>query len=233
MRKDFLSGRPQEKVVVYSGDRYWLSALITIRINAPLTAAGYQIIQGNDSQGLMVTDLTGVDFVIVHRDFPRQINQYFHVLREARKHEIPIIYEIDDLLFDLPADHPERRNGYYTQGLVAMLLAARKADLVTTTTEQLANFLCPFNPNIRILPNYLDDSLWHMKPPKQAEPDQGKIVVGYIGGESHFPDLKMIVPALTALIEKYGSEIEFKFWGLQPPEELTANSQVEGFPPSE
>jgi glycosyltransferase involved in cell wall biosynthesis len=231
MKKRSLSGNQvQETVVCYTND-IWSSALSEVRLKAPLEAAGFQVVQGNDYENLLIKDLAGVNFVVVQRDFPRYIDHFFNILRQTREHKIPLVYEIDDLLFDLPEDHPDHQGGTFVEGLVPMLTALSKADLVTVSTEPIADFLRPFNPNIRVLPNYLADSFWHLNPPRRTEISQNEVIIGYIGSHTHLPDLNMIMQALVTILDRYGSGIALKFWGGKPPEELLTYSQVEWNPP--
>jgi glycosyltransferase involved in cell wall biosynthesis len=230
MRKESLSGTSlQETVVCYTNDT-WSSALSEIRLKTPLEAAGFQVAQGNDCQNLLIKDLARVNYVVVQRDFPRYIDHFFNILRQTREHKIPLIYEIDDLLFDLPYDHPDYQNGSFLDGLVPMLIVLSKADLVTVSTEPIADFLRPFNPNIHVLQNYLADSIWNIKQPHQTESSKTEVVIGYIGSHTHLPDLNKITQALISILNQYGSRITLKFFGGKPPEELSTYSHIEWYP---
>lgn len=222
--------RTPNTVVCYTGQS-WVSAITEIRLKAPLTKAGFQVIQGNDFSNLLVDDLAGVEYVVIQRDFPRYLKSFFHILRQTREYMIPFIYEIDDLIFELPEGHPDRMTSYYSEGLVPMLTALNKADLVTTSTDALANYIKPFNPNIQVLPNYLIDSLWELKPPQKQEDNKNTVVVGYVGGHTHYPDLELITPGLMSILDLYGNRISFKLFGVDPPGKLLASSQVNSFPP--
>jgi len=220
----------QKKVVCYISES-WSSAVTEVRLRAPLSTIGFQVIQGNNFHEILVKDLVGVDYVVVQRDFPRNIAFFFDILMQAREYEIPIIYEIDDLLFDLPDDHPDRHSSYYLDGLVPMLIAIGKADLVTVSTKALEKFISPFNPNTQVLQNCLADSFWHLKAPQMTEKPQDKVSIGYIGSHTHYPDIKMITGALTSILDQYGSKIDLIFFGVTPPDELLAYSQVDCSPP--
>ena len=103
-------------------------------------------------------------------------------------------------------------------------------DLITVATPRLKEILLPFNPNIEVIPNYLDNSLWKLKNDNLLEAGKQKIVVGYMGGHTHKADLLMVLPALLQLVEKYPERIQFQFWGINPPNELMKISTVNWCP---
>lgn len=219
----------KKNVVCFTGGA-WSDSVTKIRLKAPLTMAGFRVIQGNDRDNILVENLSSADYVVVQRDFPRYMESYFHIIKQARSVGIPVIYDIDDLLFDLPDDHPERHSSYYLEGLGPMFIAINQADLVTVSSQALADALCPYNPNIRVLNNFLDDSLWHMSThPKETEHPE-TVTIGYMGTDTHYPDLMMIVQSIADVIKQYGDSILFKFWGVKPPDFLLANPQVRWYP---
>ena len=83
-------------------------------------------------------------------------------------------------------------------GLERTKIAMSKADMVTTTTELLADVFREFNPNTKVLPNCIDFSLWKKLPFK---PHQG-IRVGWTGGYSHFEDWKILANVLPEFMRQ-------------------------------
>jgi glycosyltransferase involved in cell wall biosynthesis len=77
-------------------------------------------------------------------------------------------------------------------GLERAKKAMSIADMVTTTTPVLANVFKEFNPNVKVLPNLVDLTLWQ-KLPFQAH--EG-IRMGWTGGYSHFEDWKILAQVL-------------------------------------
>jgi len=49
-----------------------------------------------------------------------------------------------------------------------MITAMVDADLVLVPTEELRRIAEGFNPNVIVLPNYLDDTLWHLRTPRDS-----------------------------------------------------------------
>jgi len=167
------------------------------------------------------------DLIIIQRDYPRDLKQYEKIVRQANFHRKPIVFEIDDYLWQLPLDHPDRINGHYLDALWPMLLAAQQADAIVVTTPKLLGFLRQLNSNVKLLPNYFDDNRW-----KFCEPTQENEVVriGYMGGNSHRQDIQMILPALKVILRQYSSKIQLVFWGIKPPKEISGAANVEWHP---
>lgn len=75
----------------------------------------------------------------------------------------------------------------------------RDADLVTVTTDKLAEYASQYNKNVVVLPNAVDFSRWwklDLKPNKQLR-------VGWSGGHSHYEDWTTIREPLNNLMREY------------------------------
>lgn len=83
----------------------------------------------------------------------------------------------------------------------------KRADMVTTTTEYLAENLKNINPNTIVLPNLVDFSTY----PK-VEMVKKEIRVGWQGGSSHYEDLWIIKGAIKEILRKY-ENVKFVFLG--------------------
>jgi glycosyltransferase involved in cell wall biosynthesis len=206
-------------------------AMCVLRILGPAKAAGIKVVRGVDEGGIHFERVSEGDIVVIQRDFSRQLDAYENIFAMAHAEKKPVVMDLDDLLFELPADHPDRRSYYYTDSLLPMLQAVMEADLVTVATAALSDYLLGFNKNIRVFPNYLADEWWKLSKPPSDELLDGTITIGYMGGPSHQPDLISILPALKNIQKKYQPKVRFHFWGIEPPPELEATSQVDWCPP--
>jgi hypothetical protein len=142
-----------------------------------------QIICKLTSQGLSWTDIMGVDMVFLHRPC-RQDDLV--IMQIAYNCGVPTWVDYDDWLFDLPGWNPNA--GYYhatsTQNIVAQCLSC--ADVVSCSTEALAQSLRLVNDNVVILPNaYRSDLFTYRK--KEIEPRQP--IVYWRGSNTHDGDL--------------------------------------------
>jgi glycosyltransferase involved in cell wall biosynthesis len=206
-------------------------ALTVLRFLGPAQQLGWKVISGIEGGQANIEAIREADVVILHREFCRDVKTYEQVTSLAHSLKIPVIFDLDDLLFELPEYHPDRISGFFANALVPMLQAVIEADLVTVSTRSLRDYLLPFNQNIEVIPNYLDDSLWQMKQPSQTVAENGAITIGYMGGHSHQPDLQMVLPALLEIHEKFPQKIRFHFWGINTPPELAPFSDLDWCPP--
>lgn len=74
--------------------------------------------------------------------------------------------------------------------------ALTMADMVTTTTDVLADVFREFNPNVKVLPNCIDLELWKELPFQKHE----GVRVGWSGGYSHFEDWKILAHVLPEFL---------------------------------
>jgi glycosyltransferase involved in cell wall biosynthesis len=231
----FLPARPGKdasmkisSAVVYSFSLNAEEPMAYLRLIAPLRQAGIELINGFEAGQSNLARLEGADVVVFQREFPTRFADYRKIVTLARQQGKPIVFELDDLLFSLPEIHPDRHEGhYYGPTLLPMFQALLEADLVTVTTPALAEALAAYNPNVIVLPNCLDEALWTLKPPARSDSAKTGLIIGYMGTNSHLPDLALIAPVLRELIEHYPEKIRFHFWGAPPPAELSALPQVQ------
>ena len=230
-----MSNSSLHRVVIYTPYK-WEHALVSLRLTRPLQQAGIELIRGNDGMDIHPERVSQAEAVVLQREFPENLEVYEQILTLARAEQKPVIYEIDDQLFELPENHIDYPTHYYSPALFAMLRAVIEADLVTTTTFHLQKYLRRFNPQTILLPNYLDDSLWTLAQPAPdtlAAPSTGdQVVIGYMGSDTHQPDLETVTPLLAQLLERYPDRLRLRFWCAQPPESLRSHPLVEWIPVS-
>lgn len=124
----------------------------------------------------------------------------------AKSRKVRVIYDTDDAL-DLvdpwnPAFSDSRK-----QEETALTMVTR-ADVVTTTTPELAQHLKKWNPNVVVVPNSVDPEEWAPRPRSANQP----IRVGWLGGNSHFLDIAIALDAIADL--KKRSNFTFVIYGL-------------------
>ncbi len=129
------------------------------------------------------------DLVIIRRHFPRHFEAYQAVMAQAREHGKKVVYELDDLLTELPEAHPDY--GHYRQSR-AISDGCVRGHAVVCSTPGIRDYLYALNPNIFIFPNYLDDTLWSLRsgPQQIDETPNRPLVLGYLGSHSHMQDLE-------------------------------------------
>ena len=208
---------PIQKIALYTAYP-WEHALVDLRVEGPCREAGIEVLRGGNGPDADPESVREADLVLIQRDFPRYTEAYQQVLRQARAARVPVVFDLDDLLLELPPHHPDRAIHYYTEALAPMLHAIVEADAVTASTGLLRDYLREFNPRVWLLPNYLDDRFWQLRAPQEGDSDP--LVIGYIGGSTHAPDLEYIAPALQSIAQNHGRAVQLRFWGGAPPEAL-------------
>ena len=187
-----------------------------IRVLRPLAAAaramGHEL-RPIDVGQLLAGGITGIDALVVQRDaVPAVLME--PLLRSVEVHDVPLLYEIDDLLWDLPDDHGDHEIDLAQQG--AIISVARAADLVTTSTPVLRDRLARYNTRVRVVGNAPDQELWR-SPLPAAQVEEIAALHGlrrdvprvlYMGSRSHAADLELIAPAVEAfLVSHPGYEV--------------------------
>ncbi len=197
-----------------------------LRVLGPARQMGIKVIKGIEKDTVIVDRVSDGDVVVLQRDFPRNLDSYEKVLKLAHELGKPVILDIDDLLFELPESHPDRLSNAYLEALFPLFQALMEVDLVTVSTTALCNIFLPYNKNIIVLPNYLDDHLWHLKPPASSSAQDETVIIGYMGSYTHQPDVVGILPILLDLLERYPTRLQLHFWGVRPPDDLASMGQV-------
>lgn len=211
--------RPPLPMILFTADA-WEHVCPIVRLTGPAAAAGLTVIQGTDWQAgqleVFLERISEAGLVILQRDFPVYQEAYEAVLGEARRLKKPVVYELDDLLPELPFDHPGAQR--YLPTRLAILRALSEVDGAVGSTPAICAYLRQFQTRVHLLPNYLDDAIWQLHPPAPAA--DRPITIGYLGSSSHLADLEMIAPVLERLLLRYGSTLQLRIWGLTPPESL-------------
>ena len=196
----------------------WNSAVVVLRVTGPAERAGIRVIKGNQGSKVSPELVSDADLVVIQRDFPRFWQDYKAVISEPGYAGNPFLYDLDDLLVEIPGDHSHA--GDYLGELLAMLHAILDADMVAASSKPLVAYLCEMNPNTRLVNNYLNDELWQIKPPKVGGGEDNMVTIGYMGGQTHQADLTLVENSLLKVCEKYPDKVKLRFWGVQPPPKL-------------
>ena len=96
----------------------------------------------------------------------------------------PVVYEMDDDVFTVDPKSPAYSAYGYAQESLRYCLS--RADLVTVSTGPLGDVARKLNPNVAVLPNYVDEAMLEIKRPRR---DDGKLVIGWAGSATHAPDI--------------------------------------------
>ncbi|MCB8881579.1 glycosyltransferase [Acidisoma cellulosilytica] len=209
-----------------------LSGCTYIRGLLPLThaAAGRDIevtlASAEEALGLKSDILMAQRFAVPDQESARRL------LVHARNSRTPLLYDLDDDLVDLPADHPEAERLRPLAAGIATLLSG--VSRVHVSTARLAERLVSLVPGgraaIDIVPNGLDEELWSLGLGDQGKPEMaalaaagvqmGPVRILYMGTATHGADLDLILPVLRRLHETFGDRIAVDLVGVTGPGEL-------------
>jgi GT2 family glycosyltransferase/glycosyltransferase involved in cell wall biosynthesis len=135
------------------------------------------------------------DVLLVQRTAIKDMDTAERLVQRCRARGSRLVFEIDDDLFDM-GDHPESEQ-YAKVAEIAKWLAV-SADAILTPSEILRQRMLALNPNIFVLPNYLDDRLW--TPPSSTPPfKDGQVRFLYAGTMSHRDDLEFLGRVVQSL----------------------------------
>jgi len=146
----------------------------------------------------------------------------------AQENNKPVVIENDDYLFGVS---PNNIGGYgawnpgklfihrFTQQMV-------KADALILSTPQLGREYFPYNSNIYILPNFLNEDKWINPLIKKKD---GYLRIGWAGGNAHFDDLKMITKVIEKIVLENKDKVKFETMGMLKKELKGVFSNLEEF----
>jgi len=105
----------------------------------------------------------------------------------TKTYKTPIIYEIDDLLINIPEWN--YASDYYKENEGHIEEIMRKVNGITTSTEKLKEVYSKYNSNIEVIPNHLPKFVWGEIRPKhenypRTEKERPRIL--WAGSENHF-----------------------------------------------
>ena len=116
-----------------------------------------------------------------------------------------LVYEMDDDPFSVDVVNTQAYPSY-KDGVTLKTIAegARVADLVTVTTEPLAEVFRKLNPDVRVVPNCIPASVLAIERPRHE-----RLTIGYAAGSSHLRDLAMIARTWDSVWRETGTRGHF------------------------
>jgi len=141
------------------------------------------------------------DVLVFSRTYP---TNPLELLRLAKGMGKRIIYEVDDDLWTINSDNPAVIIGTAQKDTYETMI--KEADVITTTTERLANKLKKLNKNVFVCPNAINYHLGMESSrfkPREGKEEGKKLIIGYTGASSHWNDLNLIIDVIIELQKKY------------------------------
>lgn len=159
------------------------------------------------------------DIVVFQRPMQKEMLEAAKILKLKGK---KIVYDNDDT-YRKDAGLPRQMKGMYEEQIDAKIEEidgilkefVSIADLVTTTTEFLADEYRPLNPNTIVLPNMVDPMDW--RPPIRNEGE--KVRIGLVGSVVNNQDYAPVIDLLKSL--EHRDDVTLVCFGLPPKHKST------------
>lgn len=215
------------KTVAFFTNYKELTALEQLRVVSPIMHSNFNLEINDGKSSRDDVDLVNhADFVLFQRNFAENYPRYQLIINRAKELNIPIIFDLDDLLFQIPKTHIDRQTSSFGPSILAMAQALKDADLVTVSTENLKRQLEGIVESICVLPNYLDDTFWRFQQAQKSAADSGLVKIIYMGSVSHQSDLDLIEDVLAQILVDYPNNLSIRFIGLPPPTTIRSQQNV-------
>ena len=179
-------------------------------INPGGTASLYGVFPNRGCQR-PVREIWEADIVVVQRHF---LDLDLSLIEDLKKAGKKIVVDMDDHLLGIPPRNPAHR--IYTPALKRNLIRLlNMADMLTVSTEPLANELRRYNPRIAVLPNSVNPEMVDADGPACRTRTDGRVRIGWVGSKTHDEDLEAVVQVLLDLLAER-DDIELLFMGGYP-----------------
>lgn len=124
------------------------------------------------------------------------------------KYKRKVVIDLDDNFWDVPESNPLYENYKSGKGDRAFLSTILYfADVIVTSTEPLKERIIKHFKDVDgtvkkvfVVPNMNDERDWDVP---RVQPDKDIFRIGYSGSNSHFDDLRMVLPSIVNIMKKY------------------------------
>lgn len=190
------------RIVYWTADR---SGCAYYRCQLPgeqLRALGHDV---HISQALRPSDLIGADVLVGQRISEARPSHLWQQL--ARESKVSLVFELDDDFWSVDPANKSAYQYYATPGVLDQITEnIRVADLVTVSTDALADVVSQWNAHVEVLGNRIPASLLD-QPTAQSDPDT--VTIGYTPSPSHARDFGEVARPLKRTLQQHHGAAEF------------------------
>jgi O-antigen biosynthesis protein len=133
-------------------------------------------------------------------------------LEVARTSGTRVVFDLDDALTE-----PEFVPDEWRDLVPVFRSLATAADVVTVSTEPLAELLRQYNEQVVLVPNALDERLWSAPVSPPTTPGDRTIRLLYAGTVTHAGDLALLRPVVQELRSRFQRHVVLEVIGGEPP----------------
>lgn len=141
------------------------------------------------------------DVVVIKYIDDRYTLDVLYTMRNTGKFKV--VLDLDDNLWQIPVGNLAMGTAQqHANRIMSLTESVKCADHITVSTEPLKTALVGLNPNITVLPNYIDPKDWKFKRKKHK-----KIRIGWVWSPTHIPDMFVVWDALREIGKREDVEI--------------------------
>lgn len=161
------------------------------------------------------------DVAIVQRQVSKE---NLRALQALKQNGMKIIYDLDDNLWCLPSANPGKR--VFEEMQDGFGVCASVCHAITVSTKGLASAVKTALPHLSqeviVVPNAIDFNLF---PRSETRVDDGRVVMGYVGSNTHGEDVRELWAVLPRLMDEF-PQLHMEFIGMGPPARLIDSSRI-------
>ena len=162
--------------------------------------------------------------VHAHRSIGQDYDKVPALITKLKSMGIVVIVDLDD--YWLPTmEHPIHSIIVQNKIHEKIIANLKVASCVTTTTTLFANEIRKYNKNVYILPNAINPDEPQFKEPTLKS---DKIRIGWLGGSSHFHDLKLLDGFISKNGEDFNKNIQYVLCGFDTRGSVTEINKETG-----
>jgi hypothetical protein len=151
------------------------------------------------------------DIVVAHRISLSSIEQIETIEKFCKQQNAKFIYDLDDDLLALSADHTQAE--VYSGYRPVVVRALRAAHQIWSSTEVLAARCRQYGANVITVPNSLDHRIWSAPNARSINTKVTRFL--YMGAPTHRQDLyEIALPAFVELKRQLGDRVDFTVVGV-------------------
>lgn len=155
-------------------------------------------------------DLLSADLVVMQEMGSVEASNMAKFMRE---NNIPYVTEFDDFVLHVS---PHNQAGYMawnpsTLYLHRALEMTKQGVGIIVSTPALAREMFAYSNLVYVVPNYLNKDKWDIPAVRRTD---GKIRIGWCGGNAHADDLFMISKVLDKIVKEYKGKVIFETMGM-------------------
>lgn len=154
--------------------------------------------------GIQESDVAQADVVmlqsIVDKEALAMIRAY-----QAEK-GLKVICDVDDWHFDLNSDNPFAVDHKASNASFVIKKTLEFADMITVTTDYLANKVSTINKNVYVFPNYMNRKRWLNEKQTLRKPRK-HCKIGWLGSITHYDDFKVCANQLRYILQNFDCEL--------------------------